>query len=362
MADLVKAAAAAARDFGARFGPHTAPTGDRYGDVYDSMMLSACPLRRATDGDIRRVPVLVGSNGCEACDAVLRNAAEGDNPWPPPPVQPDLDAFEYIQALRRVFESSSSSVASKAALALERRRRRRGHRSPLSLRVLGDLGTPLSTLNASTVQRWYAPYEARAREALADGEGGAGAWGTLAMAASDAGAFCAAELFANALSRPGPDSADAAPRVYRYVFNRTTGPWAEAMPGASHGQEIAFLELAGSEGDLAAAAVGAEEAGREAGRGADAGERRAFPLGLAPSEEDVALSAAMAALWGDMAAWGEPRTGEAAGLEPYTEGKGDGSMGGRAAVLFHTPRLNATWEVPTDVAERCARWAPFLTD
>jgi carboxylesterase type B len=112
--------------------------------------------------------------------------------------------------------------------------------------------------------------------------------------------------------------------VYRYVFNRTTGDYAELMPGASHTQEMAFLEQAGS---------------------ASAGS----------TPEDVELSAAMAALWGDMAAAGRPATGEAGGLKPYGHEK-------RAAVLFQLPRANASWEVPSEVAERCARWAPFLVD
>ena len=33
--------------------------------------------------------------------------------------------------------------------------------------------------------------------------------------------------------------------MYRYLFNRTVGPFAELMPGASHGGELAFLQLAG---------------------------------------------------------------------------------------------------------------------
>ena len=134
-------------------------------------------MRRAMDGLVRRVPVLVGSNGCELCNHELGGTS-------PPPVGPDLTPEQYAEQLIATFNIS----------------------------MVPEVG------------KWYGA-EAQS--------GPAGRKGALAQAASDGGAFCAAEMFSEALSH-SPTSVG--PRRYcppRRFFLLLT--FIEPQ-GASHGE------------------------------------------------------------------------------------------------------------------------------
>jgi len=56
-------------------------------------------MRRAMDGHVRRVPVLVGSNGCEMCNHEMNGIS-------PPPVGPDLSSEQYAGQLIATFNMS----------------------------------------------------------------------------------------------------------------------------------------------------------------------------------------------------------------------------------------------------------------